>query len=1199
MFDNFEEYMIFEDGYLNIFEANDDSDFAFTYNSSDKELKVNIIELRRAMYKNGWNITSATLIKNNMYDIKITETIYSEAVDKQGNKLAHYKTSISPKESPGEVIKLKEKGKDAVIRLTVDPINRPDNPFSKCFYGYAKINSWLAKLQNVNKNEVFDIIFLEDITVEVDGEIKVDKKDKYELTDDRYYSFVDMAMLKLYKKSIADINYNVVKMLLMYVKSGGVAFADIVEDDMKKLKFDAEDIMSEVDESMRKYNDTSIKDQPDANKERYPNVTHDPRRGEKGHGYNRNFVTNTNAREAAEHAVRSELRHDGIDPASIDKDLMDKLVEYAISNGEKNKEIESNPIFKDIDFKSFIRRADKILIKDREGVVNVISHNPGQAFKHDKLRGEAGIEDTSAVGNRTKASHTYEKTFKLFSEYLKSKYGVDVFRKMNPEVVKGAVKYIANNGHKTFAAAKDEFNSETGLNLDDIAKKIASDFHKDDHINIVSTTKLKSGDVMDELSAFDIKKSASKFGLMLDNIEVLDYDVKYDLESEEKYGLIYYKVISHPNASGKISKIQYSQLYYALDKEHRDKMIHGLSKLLVDKSKEDSYSRIGNKGDMSRYERDMKGKIEGIVYNSGIINAKLIENIVDIIMKLLKKEAKINVANLYGDTNRFDMYIYSNLPHKYVEIDSSIKKVMLSMTVSLVKSNKEKPTKDAIEGLVNDMFSGYARYATYVFKDDKLEVLFTPGPDIVLRDKSENISHNDPDEEYQGAPKDSNERMNSQKEKKFIDNTISIANEILEYSDTATNFLNETEKKFLARLINDAKEAKEGSTSKYYACKTLSNKIGEIKNKYVSHWKYIIRNRVKAVPDSDVDVPISGSRQGSTSSAHRISKEIKKEYRTHDPIADEIKSMYKKFPTGTFAAAGNSGWSPVETEDSKLAPGDTPSVSVSSHELDDMVSLLKSMIGSSDAAKKEQVFNTVRKNLINYIKSGEIELGGMEVVKISDTDTVDAKLKKLINFMSSIKQYTSESLLEGSIPMFDQFIEESKLSDAEPEKGKMHELLGLDPKEKITSKYSSGEKLASDLLKANYGDKRKTSSMLAFAANIHKGEDIFDKALSSLKKKDKTNESSNPVMMFEEFIEQEKNNKKEFDKIHKLLGMKDNETVVSKYTSGAQLAVDLVNANNGDAKKVMTLLSAALKASKGLDHELFDIAFRSLENAPK
>lgn len=87
-----------------------------------------------------------------------------------------------------------------------------------------------------------------------------------------------------------------------------------------------------------------------------------------------------------------------------------------------------------------------------------------------------------------------------------------------------------------------------------------------------------------------------------------------------------------------------------------------------------------------------------------------------------------------------------------------------------------------------------------------------------------------------------------------------------------------------------------------------------------------------------------------------------------------------------------------------------------------------------------------------------------------------------------------------NILSFDQFIlEKEKWSKGvSVEKGKMHDLLGLAPDEKIIDKYKSGKKLAEDLVKAT-GDKKEAASMLAFAANIDKTNNVLDAALKAIK----------------------------------------------------------------------------------------------------
>lgn len=72
--------------------------------------------------------------------------------------------------------------------------------------------------------------------------------------------------------------------------------------------------------------------------------------------------------------------------------------------------------------------------------------------------------------------------------------------------------------------------------------------------------------------------------------------------------------------------------------------------------------------------------------------------------------------------------------------------------------------------------------------------------------------------------------------------------------------------------------------------------------------------------------------------------------------------------------------------------------------------------------------------------------------------------------------------------------------DVDVEEGKMHKLLNIDKDKNIKDVYTSGKELARDLLKANDGDRKKTSGMLAFAANVNDEEDVFDRALRLLDK---------------------------------------------------------------------------------------------------
>jgi DNA-binding transcriptional regulator GbsR (MarR family) len=85
------------------------------------------------------------------------------------------------------------------------------------------------------------------------------------------------------------------------------------------------------------------------------------------------------------------------------------------------------------------------------------------------------------------------------------------------------------------------------------------------------------------------------------------------------------------------------------------------------------------------------------------------------------------------------------------------------------------------------------------------------------------------------------------------------------------------------------------------------------------------------------------------------------------------------------------------------------------------------------------------------------------------------------------------------VKTFESFINEEKwVADVEPKKGKMHKLLNIPEEKKVSDVYTSGKKIAQDLLDAT-GDRKEATSMLAFAANTNKEDDIFDKALKIIK----------------------------------------------------------------------------------------------------
>jgi hypothetical protein len=78
-------------------------------------------------------------------------------------------------------------------------------------------------------------------------------------------------------------------------------------------------------------------------------------------------------------------------------------------------------------------------------------------------------------------------------------------------------------------------------------------------------------------------------------------------------------------------------------------------------------------------------------------------------------------------------------------------------------------------------------------------------------------------------------------------------------------------------------------------------------------------------------------------------------------------------------------------------------------------------------------------------------------------------------------------------------IQEKQLisASAKPKHGKMHQVLGIPEDKEIKDVYTSGRKLAEDLV-AKVG-RKEAFSMLAFVANINKEEDIYDVALRAVK----------------------------------------------------------------------------------------------------
>lgn len=76
--------------------------------------------------------------------------------------------------------------------------------------------------------------------------------------------------------------------------------------------------------------------------------------------------------------------------------------------------------------------------------------------------------------------------------------------------------------------------------------------------------------------------------------------------------------------------------------------------------------------------------------------------------------------------------------------------------------------------------------------------------------------------------------------------------------------------------------------------------------------------------------------------------------------------------------------------------------------------------------------------------------------------------------------------------------EEKWAQNVDVEKGKMHKKLGVPENKNIKDVYSSGKKLAKDLLKA-VGNKKEATGMIAYAANVNSEKNVFDDALKAVK----------------------------------------------------------------------------------------------------
>lgn len=152
---------------------------------------------------------------------------------------------------------------------------------------------------------------------------------------------------------------------------------------------------------------------------------------------------------------------------------------------------------------------------------------------------------------------------------------------------------------------------------------------------------------------------------------------------------------------------------------------------------------------------------------------------------------------------------------------------------------------------------------------------------------------------------------------------------------------------------------------------------------------------------------------------------------------------------------------------------------------------------------------TVAKKIFDHYKN--------DFKKAFDAGKTDKDAVK--DFLKNVKKVKEE--YEGNVgpeeaDWIDTELEEKKktVSKVHPVEGAMHKVLGLKPEETIASKYKTGEELY-NALSRKVKDHKKLTGMLAYAANIHKGKDVFDAALHHSKKvngnKKDLNESLNSL----------------------------------------------------------------------------------------
>jgi hypothetical protein len=99
-----------------------------------------------------------------------------------------------------------------------------------------------------------------------------------------------------------------------------------------------------------------------------------------------------------------------------------------------------------------------------------------------------------------------------------------------------------------------------------------------------------------------------------------------------------------------------------------------------------------------------------------------------------------------------------------------------------------------------------------------------------------------------------------------------------------------------------------------------------------------------------------------------------------------------------------------------------------------------------------------------------------------------------MNFDKRIAELMTEMTLDETV--------KKTISKVKIKPGKMHKLLDIPEDKTITDVYKSPKKLVDDLMNATNDDYKKVKGMIAFAANIHKGHELFKDALKLVVKKD-------------------------------------------------------------------------------------------------